>query len=1250
MTTRRRILIILGIAIFALLAVPIALLSWVCYTESGLRWIVSRAENLGTVQMRFTNVSGTLAGPLAIERFELQHPRARIAADKIEADLNLSAVWLQTLQAGRFSIENIDVRILPRTEPPKPREPRFLPGWLRIDADAITVGHAHLTLANGREIDAKPIGLGASITTRRLELRAVKVASGPYTVAGNLAILASDPTAMEGELHWTATLPKQPRYAGSVKVDGDLNEVRFGGTLSQPFAVALAGSARLVSAWSWNARVQAPAATLTPWQPQSKLGRFAAVIQGDGSSDGIALSGVVTPADAPLAELGPVEVALEGAFAQRKLRADSLVLALTKSQTAIRSQGEIAFDGGPPTLQLDGRWSHLRWPLKGTAQVASDAGRFSLRGPLPYTYTIDGDFKAPRNIAGRIVAEGELDKTSVTARKLDARVLGGTLQGNASFSWAEDKPWQAGLAARNLNPELVNEAFDGRIAFDLDGRGRGFDAKGAWRIDLSGVRGTVRSQPLTGRASVERNRDTFHVRNTDLYYGSGRLVADGTYGPKHNLHVALTADDMSRLIPEARGRVDMVADLSGTDDRPELIFTLEAQQLAYRMGEQTFGVESIVANADVDLSDREPSTVRVQAQGLTLAERRIASLNLNADGTGGAHTFSLKADAGNVKLELATRSAYARKEWAGTIEQLAVAVADTNLKLETPARYVASPTRMELASFCLTDGKSRACGEGNWAQGGPWQVQANATAIPLRLLAAGLPRPSEYSGLLALDVRASGAAGTPFTGNAVVDFSDGVFSYKRASGKLESLPIGTGRAKATATAEQFTLDANLDAGEDASLDASLRSQRLAGRSWKAFPLRGQAKGRTTRLGFVPVLMPEVDRAGGELTADLTVGGTLGAPELEGSVVLAKGELDLYAINLMLREVAARLELKGNTLRLVANAAAGKGKVAVEGQIAWDQGKPAGTLRISGENLQLVNVPEAQIVASPNLRFRMEGRRVDVDGAVRIPSAQLAPANLSGAKLPSEDEMIVGEQRAPPENRLQVTTGVHVILGDDVHIDSYGLTGKLTGGVLVYLATGEVSTGIGEIEVEDGEYVLYTRTFEIERGRLVFSGGPLGDPGVDLRAIRRQPDLVAGVNVRGSLRAPRLSFFSDPPLTQSQIASILVTGRTLDSIQDEGSTTASDQRERWLAQGGALLAGELGEQLGIKDLTVETDAENPSALVLGTYLSPRLFVSYGVSLAESINTFKLRYTLGDRWTLKTEAGENQSADVVYTIER
>ena len=43
------------------------------------------------------------------------------------------------------------------------------------------------------------------------------------------------------------------------------------------------------------------------------------------------------------------------------------------------------------------------------------------------------------------------------------------------------------------------------------------------------------------------------------------------------------------------------------------------------------------------------------------------------------------------------------------------------------------------------------------------------------------------------------------------------------------------------------------------------------------------------------------------------------------------------------------------------------------------------------------------------------------------------------------------------------------------------------------------------------------------------------------------------------------------------------------------------------------------------------------VVLGKFLSPKLFVSYGISIVEAINTIKLRYTLNERWSLKAEAG-------------
>ena len=66
--------------------------------------------------------------------------------------------------------------------------------------------------------------------------------------------------------------------------------------------------------------------------------------------------------------------------------------------------------------------------------------------------------------------------------------------------------------------------------------------------------------------------------------------------------------------------------------------------------------------------------------------------------------------------------------------------------------------------------------------------------------------------------------------------------------------------------------------------------------------------------------------------------------------------------------------------------------------------------------------------------------------------------------------------------------------------------------------------------------------------------------------------------------------------------------------------------------------------------IEPTYNNDTALMLGTYLSPRLYVSYGITLLQSLNIVKMRYTLGDHWALSTELGQLGGADVVYSFQR
>jgi translocation and assembly module TamB len=185
-------------------------------------------------------------------------------------------------------------------------------------------------------------------------------------------------------------------------------------------------------------------------------------------------------------------------------------------------------------------------------------------------------------------------------------------------------------------------------------------------------------------------------------------------------------------------------------------------------------------------------------------------------------------------------------------------------------------------------------------------------------------------------------------------------------------------------------------------------------------------------------------------------------------------------------------------------------------------------------------------------------------------------------------------------------------------------------------------------VSEGRYAALGRQLDIERGRLQFSGGLLSDPAIDVRAVKVFPDVKAGVNVRGTLREPRLTFFSEPSLPQSQVVSLILAGGGLESTQNGDPNKAG--RDALLAQGSAILAQQLGQRIGIEDVGIEQNLSNETSLVFGKYLSSRLYISYGISLAETINTLKMRYSINDRWTLRTEASKETSAEIVYTVEK
>jgi translocation and assembly module TamB len=182
---------------------------------------------------------------------------------------------------------------------------------------------------------------------------------------------------------------------------------------------------------------------------------------------------------------------------------------------------------------------------------------------------------------------------------------------------------------------------------------------------------------------------------------------------------------------------------------------------------------------------------------------------------------------------------------------------------------------------------------------------------------------------------------------------------------------------------------------------------------------------------------------------------------------------------------------------------------------------------------------------------------------------------------------------------------------------------------------------------------------IDSGRIYYAGGPITQPALDVRAVRRpREDILVGANVQGTLETPSFELFSEPSMTQQEQLSWLVLGRSLEETPEGQENALSQAALAMGLRGGDFLAKNIGQRVGLDQFGVETgsgEAGAPSdsseaALVIGKYLSPKLYVSYGVGLFTPESVLEMQYELSRNWTIVTQSsGDATGGDVLYTVE-
>jgi translocation and assembly module TamB len=1247
--------LLLAIAIFVLIAVglPCAALYAVLYTQSGLQFVVGHLPHrFGHVGVRIEGVSGTIAGGARASLVEVDQERVRIDIRGIYTRIRLEPLLWQTISTPDTKVDSVSVEVK-RPPPPPPgsrgHEPQFLPRWLTIDIGHADVGQARVVVPDGTQITGTGISGSALLRHRDIRFYQAQLQMGEvhFAVVGSLH--AGDPLrlAANGLITWQAR--GQPVWRLAASAAGDLDRLPMSARILAPFQSELDGQMLdLTHHWHWQAEATVQDFDLRAWHLTGTLGAIAGKLALSGDGREFSARGTLNPAGL---KAGSFDVQFDGEYSRQVLTATRIDIVHQASGAHTIASGSIGIVPGGPRLDLRGTWHNFRWPLVGrNVPFSSSAGSFELSGLRPYDFRtkglaqIAGLAPVPADVTGKLGANGvDISRAGLDLYRGHADVHG-------QVTWAPVQRWTVAGRATGIDPGVLRPDLPGSLGFDIAIDGRGFKSGDPLSVTVGGLGGRLRGVAASGGGKLTHAGDAWTFQQVRLDLGRTHVALDGRIDRAADLRFAVTAEDLSLLSAGSRGHIEADGTVRGSLDSPDILATARGADVLYG----GVSLASFDARVDFDPSSRRRSSVAAHLRQLRIHGRTVRSMDFTLDGPAAALTAHLDAQAPGLHVAAAASGGFSNGIFAGKLDSLDLSGQESlRLHLQQPVSLTLSSAASRIDHLCLIGSPGNLCAQTSWTPAA-WSTNLTASELPMATLTAGLTPAVEYQGSINVAVRIFGGDGSPTEGTLRVELSEATLSRKLESGRIDHTTLGSGVLTAAATVDSIDAQASLKSGEIGTLEGTLKVDRNAQR-WQDMPISGELRAQTSKVDLISVYVPDIDRAAGELTADARIAGTVAEPRLSGTLSISNGEVDFYQTNLRLRQLGLTANLTDDGVAFDGTAQAGKGKVHANGRIRWRGSLPYGDLHLDGTNLRVVDIPEAQIDASPNLDFKVAAREIDITGTVAVPYAKIVPTDYTGAVTSSSDEVIVGQGAQNPADRFQVRTQITMTLGSNVNIDTTGLTGQLAGSITVRSGYDPITHASGELSVQKGEYSAYARKLEIQRGRLIFTGGPIDDPGIELRAIKRYPDVTAGINVRGTLQRPRMSFFSDPSLPQSQIVSLILSGGGGGStLQMQAASSAQNQQataaNELLTQGGAILAQQLGSRIGLPDISLETDLNNETSLVLGKYLSPRLYVSYGVGITQQLNAIRLRYSLGDHWTIRTEAGQIRGADLVFSVEK
>ncbi|MFT3809707.1 MAG: translocation/assembly module TamB domain-containing protein [Micropepsaceae bacterium] len=460
---------------------------------------------------------------------------------------------------------------------------------------------------------------------------------------------------------------------------------------------------------------------------------------------------------------------------------------------------------------------------------------------------------------------------------------------------------------------------------------------------------------------------------------------------------------------------------------------------------------------------------------------------------------------------------------------------------------------------------------------------------------------------------------------------------------------GTVRATATATATGLP---------EARAEVSFPMARAADGGFPSPAPNARLSGKVNWNGRIAPLWRLADIDGhsldGDAAIDVTIGGTLSAPQVTGGATIANGAYANDALGTRLAALNVAIQMTGTNVTIKGGATDGaQGRLDIDAALGLSGGLGAASGGVTLTQMQLVTRDDLVAAVGGSLKLVPGATGPVLQGALTVTGleAEIPDPGLSNLVTvevidpanPPAPKPVTTAAAAPPE---VLSLDIDVSIPGPAKVEGRGLNSLWEGALKI---TGDASDPriLGKLTLLRGTWDFGSRSFKITEGEIEFDGGPTIEPRIKIVATQEDEDgFTASLTLSGRASEPKISASSVPAAPQDEVFARLLFGRSVSSLSAiEGLELANSIAALSGGQDvrGSLLGG-LRDRFGLDVLAVDVSDTGDTSVRAGAYLMENVYFELRQGGASGGTTGRLEIQIDENLSVETEVGADSSSSV------